>query len=665
MPEHRLTGTPWLRIECRFQHFMAEQNPKSTESGKTADAKANQPAQAPPQYTLRDSGKPLPPPVRRISPLTARRPVQSPKGQATPPTAPAAAEAKAPAVIPQVPTQGVRPNPLTARRSLPSIAVISPAEPPPQVHAHAQEEPSSEAADAAQLPATPEPDPLPEAAESAPEADIVHPEAVVDSQEIPVVTSESEQAANEPVSAAVEAVAAEMAAVAVPVPADDGVASVELASTANLPASESVSGAAVGFVPGAALAFLSAAQRARVREQAPFALPEVPLPPAAAALAALGRREKAPGARPIPQPQPMPPVAPPLAALPAAPPPVLEALPAPANPVEAPLPVTPPPPSLSENLPAPATPVENLVSVPAQMPHLPSANPTAVVPLPASDVKAVISVRGIAKVYTMGDVEVRALQGVDLDIMVGEMTAIMGPSGSGKSTLMNILGCLDVPTSGTYLLDGEDVSRMTDDQLADVRSRKIGFVFQSFNLLSRTSALANVELPLLYSGSGARSRHRRAQQALELVGLGSRIHHKPNELSGGQQQRVAIARALINEPAMILADEPTGNLDSKTSVEIMELFQRLNSERGITIIFVTHNIETADYCHRVVHVRDGRVERDVRHRPRAGIYRDLLPEDLPLDAVRAPASDGAYGGPASAAATSASPHTDPNPEVSA
>jgi putative ABC transport system ATP-binding protein len=246
----------------------------------------------------------------------------------------------------------------------------------------------------------------------------------------------------------------------------------------------------------------------------------------------------------------------------------------------------------------------------------------------------VISVRGVTKYYQMGDVEVQALRGVDLDIFPGEMSAIMGPSGSGKSTLMNIIGCLDVPTGGAYLLDGIDVSRLRDDQLAEIRCKKIGFVFQSFNLLARTSALANVELPLIYAGTSGRQRRKRAEESLKLVGLGDRAHHRPNELSGGQQQRVAIARALINEPSMILADEPTGNLDSKTSVEIMELFQRLNVERGITIVFVTHNIETADYCHRVIHVRDGHVERDVRHEPKAGIYRDLLPEYITLEQVR-------------------------------
>jgi putative ABC transport system ATP-binding protein len=199
---------------------------------------------------------------------------------------------------------------------------------------------------------------------------------------------------------------------------------------------------------------------------------------------------------------------------------------------------------------------------------------------------------------------------VDLAIWPGEMLAIMGPSGSGKSTLMNMLGCLDVPTSGAYLLDGVDVSKLDDSALAEIRCRKIGFVFQSFNLLPRTTALANVELPLIYAGVNRRQRHKRAEEVLQLVGLGDRLHHKPNELSGGQQQRVAIARSLSNHPAMILADEPTGNLDSKTSVEIMTLFQYLNREQGITVIFVTHNPETAHYCERIIHIRDGVVERD-------------------------------------------------------
>jgi putative ABC transport system ATP-binding protein len=232
----------------------------------------------------------------------------------------------------------------------------------------------------------------------------------------------------------------------------------------------------------------------------------------------------------------------------------------------------------------------------------------------------VISLRDITKFYQMGDVEVCALRGVNVDVYPGEVIAIMGPSGSGKSTLMNIIGCLDVPSSGIYELDGTDVSRLKDDALAAIRNHKIGFVFQSFNLLPRTTAVANVELPLIYGGIGGRQRRNRAEEALRLVGLGDRLDHKPNELSGGQQQRVAIARALVNDPAMILADEPTGNLDSKTSVEIMELFQRLNSERGITIVFVTHNPETADYCDRIVRIRDGLVESDVRQQATAGIY---------------------------------------------
>ena len=223
----------------------------------------------------------------------------------------------------------------------------------------------------------------------------------------------------------------------------------------------------------------------------------------------------------------------------------------------------------------------------------------------------VISVRDVSKVYQMGEVAVHALRGVDLDVWPGEMLAIMGPSGSGKSTLMNIIGCLDVPTSGYYALDGVDVGGLNDNQLAEIRCHKLGFVFQNFNLLPRTSALANVELPLIYAGMSGRKRRDRAAEVLELVGLGDRLGHKPNELSGGQQQRVAIARALVNRPALILADEPTGNLDTQTGIEIMELFQRLNREQGIIIIFVTHDPETAEYCNRIVHIRDGLIEADV------------------------------------------------------
>ncbi|MEZ4634273.1 MAG: ABC transporter ATP-binding protein [Caldilineaceae bacterium] len=237
--------------------------------------------------------------------------------------------------------------------------------------------------------------------------------------------------------------------------------------------------------------------------------------------------------------------------------------------------------------------------------------------------KPVIEVIDIKKTYRMGEMEVHALRGVSLRVAQGEIMAIMGPSGSGKSTLMNILGALDTPTSGSYWLDGEDASRMSEKELAGIRNRKIGFVFQSFNLLSRTSALDNVELPLIYAGvSDGRNR---CIEALELVGLGERIHHKPNELSGGQQQRVAIARALVNNPSIILADEPTGNLDSRSGAEIMRVFQQLNEERGITIIFVTHEPDIAEHTRRIVRIQDGRVKSDkpVPHQRRAATNGDL------------------------------------------
>jgi len=223
-----------------------------------------------------------------------------------------------------------------------------------------------------------------------------------------------------------------------------------------------------------------------------------------------------------------------------------------------------------------------------------------------------IALRDITKIYQMGDTVVKALDGVTLDVAAGEFTAIMGPSGSGKSTLMNILGCLDRPTSGFYSLDGEEVATLGDDALAVIRNRKIGFVFQSFNLLPRMSALQNVALPMVYAGVEPRTRIERAAKALALVGLENRLHHKPNELSGGQRQRVAIARSLVNDPAIILADEPTGNLDTKSGNEIMEIFKDLNAQ-GRTVVLITHEPDIAANAKRVVHVRDGKIIRDERN----------------------------------------------------
>ncbi len=242
-----------------------------------------------------------------------------------------------------------------------------------------------------------------------------------------------------------------------------------------------------------------------------------------------------------------------------------------------------------------------------------------------------IEIENVTKIYRMGDTEVHALDGVSLKIEKGEMVAIMGPSGSGKSTLMAILGCLDVPTSGTYRLDGLNVDSLTDNDLAEARNRKIGFVFQQFNLLARTTALDNVMLPLTYGGVSGRKRRERAEEALQKVGLAERMHHRPNELSGGQQQRVAVARALVNSPAILLADEPTGNLDSKTGTEIIRLFQELHRESGQTVIYVTHDPFIARHTERVIRLADGLVLDDekIDHPIAAGTPR---PSELALAA---------------------------------
>jgi len=242
----------------------------------------------------------------------------------------------------------------------------------------------------------------------------------------------------------------------------------------------------------------------------------------------------------------------------------------------------------------------------------------------------VIRLEQVHKTYHMGDIEVHALRGVSVSVARGEYVAIMGPSGSGKSTMMNIVGCLDHPTRGTYWLDGKDVSTVPKARLADIRNQKVGFVFQSFNLVSRTSALENVELPMIYAGVRAKERTRRATEALEIVGLGEKLGNMPNQLSGGQQQRVAVARALVNNPAIILADEPTGALDTRTSIELMEVFQQLNEERRMTIILVTHEIDISEYSKRVLLFRDGRIVRDyaVENRRNATEALAELPEDI-------------------------------------
>lgn len=243
-----------------------------------------------------------------------------------------------------------------------------------------------------------------------------------------------------------------------------------------------------------------------------------------------------------------------------------------------------------------------------------------------------IRVEHLVKIYYLGEIQVPALKGVDLCIQAGEFVAIMGASGSGKSTFMNILGCLDRPSQGRYFLDGTDVSGMTKDDLAQIRNSKIGFVFQSFNLLSRTSALENVELPLFYNNTSSRVRHQRAMEALTGVGLSGREHHLPSQLSGGQQQRVAVARALVNRPSLILADEPTGNLDTRTSLEIIDIFQKLNQQSQITIILVTHEQEIARYAGRQVIFRDGKIIQDLSFQPRQAAF-DLTQMPPPTEEV--------------------------------
>ena len=248
---------------------------------------------------------------------------------------------------------------------------------------------------------------------------------------------------------------------------------------------------------------------------------------------------------------------------------------------------------------------------------------------------AVIEIKDLVKDYRVGEMVVHVLKGISFEIERGDFVSIMGPSGSGKSTLMNILGCLDKPTSGTYTLDGISVGNLTRDQLAEIRNKKIGFVFQQFNLLARTSAAENVELPMMYTDAPARERHERAMKALLAVGLAGREEHQPSQLSGGQQQRVAIARSLVNDPSIILADEPTGALDSRTSIEIMAIFQRLNREKGITMIVVTHDPDVATYSNRSIHFKDGKLQLDERLAQPREARKDLeqLPAEQPEEVV--------------------------------
>ncbi len=248
----------------------------------------------------------------------------------------------------------------------------------------------------------------------------------------------------------------------------------------------------------------------------------------------------------------------------------------------------------------------------------------------------VIEVENLTKSYQLGDVEVHALRGVSLFVNKGEFVAVMGASGSGKSTFMNILGCLDQPSNGTYKLEGTDVSKLSRDELASIRNKRLGFVFQQFNLLSRTTALENVELPMMYNGSTNKDRYDKAMEALRIVGLEDRAHHHPNQLSGGQQQRVAIARSLVNDPSIILADEPTGNLDSRTSVEVMEIFQKLNNEKNITIILVTHERDIAQFSKRTILFKDGKIKADKLMEDRLNatiVLKDMPPIFDDLDEV--------------------------------
>src|SRR5271154_1841740 len=277
---------------------------------------------------------------------------------------------------------------------------------------------------------------------------------------------------------------------------------------------------------------------------------------------------------------------------------------------------------------------------------------TAAMPSAGSATQNVPTIRldGVHKTYDLGEIQVHALRGVSMEIHPGEFVAVMGSSGSGKSTLMNILGCLDKPTRGHYFLDGKDVSGLTKSELAKIRSRKIGFVFQQFNLLSRTSALENVELPTIYAGVAIEERQRRAEEALKRVGLSDRAGHFPSQLSGGQQQRVAIARALVNNPSLLLADEPTGNLDSRTSVEIMDILQKLNDEEGLTVVIVTHEPDIAQYAKRALEFRDGKMIKDLAIQRRSTAA-DILPtlpvledDDDELETIAAPQSETSANG---------------------